>query len=55
VDGGTLSGPPDGFITVENADGFIPSVMFPPEIVFFSRAYPSVRLSVGCFFYLRQN
>jgi hypothetical protein len=28
----------------------ISSVMFPPEIFFLWRAYPSVRPSVGCFF-----
>jgi hypothetical protein len=33
-------------ITVENSDGFNPSVMFPRESFFFLRAYPSVRLSV---------
>jgi hypothetical protein len=38
-------------ITVEIADGFIPSVMFPRETFFFARVYPSVRPSVCvCFF-----
>jgi hypothetical protein len=35
-------------ITVEIADGFIPSVMFPQETFFLAHAYPSVRLSVFC-------
>jgi hypothetical protein len=33
-------------ITIEIADGFIPSVMFPRETFFLARAYPSVRPSV---------
>ena len=33
-------------LTVEIADGFIPSVMFPRETLFFARVYPSVRPSV---------
>ena len=37
-------------ITVEIADGFIPSVMFPRETFFFARVYPSVRPSVCVFF-----
>jgi hypothetical protein len=41
-------------ITVEIADGFIPSVMFPRETFFFARVYPSVRPSVfrRCVFFL---
>jgi hypothetical protein len=37
-------------ITVENADGFIPSVMFPPEIFFLARV--SVCKTVGGLFFL---
>jgi len=33
-------------LTIEIADGFIPSVMFPRETFFLARAYPSVRPSV---------
>jgi len=41
-------------ITVEIADRFIPSVMFPRETFFFARVYPFVRPSVfrRCVFFL---
>jgi len=41
-------------ITVEIADRFILSVMFPRETFFFAHVYPSVRLSVfrRCVFFL---